>query len=140
VAIIPTAVKTVNPICNASYIDVCGLYYTASIGCDVTSQFDCGDAVCIDKSLVCNGRVNCNKSRDEANCTSSDADSRQYSNIWHRRSFCHDNRFHSRCYEVPKREKTLRRNSLSKSLPSPGQAGFHGALRTVTISAKVKDE
>jgi len=42
----------------------------------MTSQYDCGDGVCVDKSLVCNGRVNCNKSRDEANCTHNDAESR----------------------------------------------------------------
>jgi len=52
--------------------------YTASRGCDAASQYDCGDGVCVHKSLVCNGRVNCNKSRDEANCTHNDAGSRQY--------------------------------------------------------------
>jgi len=50
----------------------------ASEGCDKSSQFDCGSGVCVHKSLVCNGHVNCNKSRDEANCTHNDADSRQY--------------------------------------------------------------
>ena len=43
----------------------------------MTSQYDCGDGVCVHKSLVCNGRINCNKSRDEANCTLNNADSRQ---------------------------------------------------------------
>ena len=42
----------------------------------MTSQYDCGDGACVAKLLVCNGRANCNKSRDEANCTQ-DADSRQ---------------------------------------------------------------
>jgi len=53
-----------------------GVWAGASARCDVTSQHDCGDGVCIDRSLVCNGRVNCNKSRDEANCTDSGADQR----------------------------------------------------------------
>ena len=69
--------REVNADCDASYIDVCGRVRLGSTRCDVTSQRDCGHGVCVDKSLFCNGRVNCNKSRDEANCTlSGGADSR----------------------------------------------------------------
>ena len=32
------------------------------------SEFDCEDAVCIDLSLRCNGRVNCRFRYDEDNC------------------------------------------------------------------------
>jgi hypothetical protein len=35
--------------------------------CDIT-QFDCLDSTCINRTLACNGRQNCNHSVDEIGC------------------------------------------------------------------------
>lgn len=36
--------------------------------CDIT-QFDCLDSTCINRTLACNGRQNCNHSVDEIGCS-----------------------------------------------------------------------
>lgn len=43
------------------------IFYTGNPKC-ISSEFDCEDAVCIDSSLRCNGRVNCKFRYDEDNC------------------------------------------------------------------------
>ena len=40
--------------------------------CDPGTMFTCGGDACVDKSLTCNGRVNCEDSKDELVCQDTD--------------------------------------------------------------------
>uniref|UniRef100_A0A914HV87 CUB domain-containing protein n=1 Tax=Globodera rostochiensis TaxID=31243 RepID=A0A914HV87_GLORO len=45
-------------------------YTRRAINCSDQNLFDCGDEICIPRSLICNGRSNCLYRRDEFDCDS----------------------------------------------------------------------